>query len=123
MQGNASETTHNGIEKLVESLELITARLLDVTIANNQIASSQTPEMRKLFDKWLECLTGEILRAIDEYQGHVNVAELAKNLGLSSSSALSLLLSLERRGEIDITDINIRKGDGKNREICDCLLF
>ncbi len=117
MQGNAN----NGIEKLVESLELITARLLEVTVANNQIATSQTPEMRGLFDKWLECLTGEILRVIDERNGNINVTELAKALGLSSSSTLSLLLSLERKGEVDITEINAKKGDGKNREICGCL--
>lgn len=115
---NAKE--NSSVEKLVESLELISARLLDITVANNQIATSQTPEMRRLFDKWLECLTGEILRMV-ETNNNIDIAEFANSLGLSTSSALSLLLSLERKGAIDITNITATIGSGKNREICDCL--
>lgn len=117
---NDSAKESGGIEKLVESLELISARLLEVATANNQIATSQTPEMRGLFDRWLECLSGEILRAV-ETEREIDIAAFAKELGLSVSSALSLLLSLERRGAIDITSVTAAPGNGKNREICDCL--
>jgi len=107
-------------EKLVESLELISARLLEAITANNQIASSQTPEMRRLFDKWLECVEEEILR-IAESSAEIDIEAAAGSLGLSSSSVLSLLLSLERKGRISIPRVTTRKGDGKNKEICDCL--
>lgn len=109
-----------GIEKLVESLELISARLLDITVSNNQIATSQTPEMRRLFDKWLECVEDEILQ-IAESQKEIDIKRTAEALGLSSSSTLSLLLSLERKGKLEITSVAARKGEGKNKEICDCL--
>lgn len=115
--GNINE---NRIEKLVESLESISARLLEVSTANNQIATSQTPEMRALFDRWLQCLSEEIL-AIVETNGEIDVASFAQGLGLSPSSAVSLLLSLERGGKIDIKSITASPGDGKNREICGCL--
>jgi len=107
-------------EKLVESLELISARLLEAITANNQIASSQTPEMRRLFDKWLECVEEEILR-IAESSAEIDIEEVSDSLGLSSSSVLSLLLSLERKGRLSIPRVTTRKGDGKNKEICDCL--
>lgn len=108
----------NGIENLVESLEKITARLLETTVANNQIATSHTPEIRELFDKWLEYLTKEITALAE---GDVDLDALSGSLGLSTSSTLSLLLALERRGEIKIPSLHISRGDGKNREICDCL--
>ena len=107
-------------EKLVESLELISARLLEAITANNQIASSQTPEMRRLFDKWLECVEEEILR-IAESSAEIDIEEASDRLGLSSSSVLSLLLSLERKGRISIPRVTTHKGDGKNKEICGCL--
>lgn len=117
---NRNAQENNSFEKMVESLELISARLFDITVANNQIATSQTPEIRRLFDKWLECLTGEILRIVEE-NSNINIAEFANNLGLSTSSTLSLLLSLERKGKINITNITATIGNGKNKEICDCL--
>lgn len=115
------ETGSSGrVEKLVESLELISARLLDITVSNNQVATSHTPEMRRLFDKWLECVEDEILQIV-ESQKEIDVEAAAKTLGLSSSSALSLLLSLERKGKIEITGVTAHKGSGENKEICGCL--
>ena len=109
------------VSKLVNSLELITARMLEITTMNNQIATSQTPEMRKLFDKWIECLSSEILCNVGENE-NINIDKIAANAGISRSSALSLLLAMERRGVISITGITAVKGDGKNSDICDCLL-
>lgn len=109
-----------GIGKLVASLELISARLLDITVSNNQVATAHTPEMRRLFDKWLECVEDEILQ-IAESQKTIGIEATAKNLGLSTSSTLSLLLSLERKGKLEITSVTAQKGEGKNKEICDCL--
>ena len=49
---------------LVESLELVTARMLEMSLANTQLATSQTPELRRLFDKWLTCLSSEVARFV-----------------------------------------------------------
>ena len=107
--------------KLIDSLELITARMLEVTTLNSQIATSQTPEMQRLFNKWIDCISSEILRSIIDGK-NIDIDKVANSVGVSRTSALSLLLALERRGDIFITGISVQRGNGKNSDICDCLL-
>lgn len=116
-----NSTQEERITKLIDSLELITARMLEVTTLNSQIATSQTPEMQRLFSKWIECISSEILCSVCD-GAKIDIDKVASSVGITRTSALSLLLAMERRGEIFITDISAKKGSGRNSEICDCLL-
>ncbi len=118
-----TETTQNDNRstQLVNSLELITARLLEMVVTNNQLASANTPEMRRLFDSWVKLMSGEILR-ITEEEATVDVKKIASQIGLTPSTVVGLLMTLERQGAIEITHIRTTKGPGKNQDLCDCLL-
>ncbi|GHV50630.1 hypothetical protein FACS1894216_03160 [Synergistales bacterium] len=107
------------IERFIESLEIVTARMLEMTVANNQLAASQTPEMRELFGAWVKCMADELLRYGSE--GAFDVRGIAEKIGLSPNTVISLLVYLSRRGDIEITSVTAEKGQGKNSDICDCL--
>lgn len=106
---------------LVESLELVTARMLEMSLANTQLATSQTPELRRLFDKWLTCLSSEVARFVGTGE-EIDIEATAEKIGLSRASVLSILLALERQGTISVKSVKALPGDGKNRELCDCLM-
>jgi hypothetical protein len=108
------------LSKLVDSLEIVTSRLLEMTVSNNQIATSQTPEMRGLFDTWIKYISDEILRTA-EGDRTMDIGKIAKEAGISSSSLISLLAYLERRGALAITHVVTAEGDGRNKDICGCL--
>ena len=108
------------IERLVNSLELVSARMIETAVVNSQLASSQTPEMRGLFDTWLGCMSDEIARFF-EGSGDVNLTDISDATGLSRESVLSLLVALDRRGNIMIRSVAGEKGSGRNSEICDCM--
>ncbi len=108
------------MNRLVDSLELVSARMFDTMIRTQQLASSTTPEMRGLFDNWVRCLEGEILARAAE-KPELDIGALAKETGLAPTSVLSLLLALARQGKLDITHVKTTPGDGKNRERCDCM--
>jgi hypothetical protein len=52
----------------------------------------------------------------------LDIAETAKGIGIDESSLLSLLLMLHREGKISIKSVRTTLGDGRNREICSCLM-
>jgi hypothetical protein len=108
------------LQELVKSLELVSARVLDSIVTAGQMASSNTPEMRHLFDQWVAMLGGEVLRAAAE-KGEFNPAELAASIGVQPSTVVSLALGLYRQGKLDITGIKAKPCDDSNREICGCL--
>ncbi|MDL2263030.1 hypothetical protein LJC31_00095 [Synergistaceae bacterium OttesenSCG-928-I11] len=118
-----TETTQNDnrAAKLVDSLELVTARLLEMIVKNSQIASMQTPEMRRMFDSWVKLMSDEILRVTGEDET-IDVKKISALIGLTPSTVTGLLLALERQGAIEITHIRTAKGNGKNQDLCDCLL-
>ena len=107
-------------ERLLNSLELVSARMMETVVVNSQLASLQTPEMRKLFDTWLDCMSDEIARFFEE-GGEVNLSDISNTTGLSRESALSLLVALDRRGGIMIRSVTGEKGSGKNSDICGCM--
>jgi hypothetical protein len=109
------------IEKLVNSLELVTARMLEMTVINSQLASSQTPQMRGLFDTWIKYMSDEVENFFGSGR-NVALEEIAQATGLSRESVLALLMALDKRGKIAITHMTAVPGDGRNRDICDCLL-
>ena len=109
------------LERLVESLELVTARMIETAVVNSQLASSQTPEMRGLFDAWLGCVSDEVAGLFDG-GGDVSLDGISESTGLSRESALALLVCLDRRGKIAIRSVAGGPGDGRNRDICDCMI-
>lgn len=108
------------VSRLVDSLEIVTSRLLEMTVANNQIATSQTPELRRLFDSWIKCVSDETLRIAKE-KGTLDIGKISEDMGISSSSVISLLAALERRGALTITHVVTAEGDGRDKDICGCL--
>ncbi|MDR1652005.1 MAG: hypothetical protein LBR87_09480 [Synergistaceae bacterium] len=108
-------------ERFIDSLEIVTSRLLEMTVVNSQLASSETREMRELFDTWIKSMSDEVL-GFFEPGGEVSVDEIASSLGLSRASVLTLLVALDKRGGLRITKIAASGGDGKNSEICGCIL-
>ena len=109
------------IEKLVNALELVSARLIETTIANAQVATSQTPEMRKLFDTWTRYICEELMRN-QEDDGTFDISQISATIGLNPSSVTALLLAMHRQGRIQITKIQAVPGSGKNEDICDCIV-
>jgi DNA-binding IclR family transcriptional regulator len=51
----------------------------------------------------------------------LDIWKISRDMGISTSSAISLLASLERRGALAVTHVVTREGDGRNKDICDCL--
>lgn len=121
MSDTEATQSENRAAKLVDSLELVTARLLEMIVKNSQIASAQTPEMRRMFDSWVKLMSDEILRRTDEDET-IDVKKISAQIGLTPSTVTGLLLALERQGAIEITHIRTAKGSGKNQDLCDCLL-
>ena len=108
------------MEEFVKSLELVSARLIESVTKASQLASAQTPEMRLLFEDWLELVGGEIIEA-SKGEHLIEPMELAKKIGVSPSTILSLALALHRQGKIEILSLVAREGRGQNTEICNCL--
>ena len=108
------------MRQLVKSLELVSARVLDSVVRASQLASSATPEMQALFTEWVSCLGGELTRAVEE-KGAINPDELAKTIGVTPATVISLALALHREGAIKITEIRAEPSNGENTEICGCL--
>ncbi|MDR1020584.1 MAG: hypothetical protein LBL73_07495 [Synergistaceae bacterium] len=118
--GRRKKHKDDRVSKLVDSLEIVTSRMLEMTVANNQIATSQTPELRQLFDSWVKCISDELLRMAKE-DATLDIGKISHDVGISPSSVISLLASLERRGALAVTHVTTAEGDGRNKDICDCL--
>lgn len=107
------------LEAYLDSCRLVTARLVESVVRNSQWALSTTPEMEELFGQWREIMAHQILSHAPE--GTLDPEVVAKEIGVTPSTVLSLLLSLHRSGEITLRSIQFEQGPGTNREICDCL--
>jgi len=87
----------------------------------SQFSAASVPEIQMLFRQWLSLICREVKRFAVE-DSDLSVSESAQKIGISPSSFLSLLLYLQRSGEISIESVLIGKGTGKNEDICSCLL-
>jgi hypothetical protein len=117
----STESKEARFEKLVSSLELVTARMIETAVVNSQLASSQTPQTRRLFDTWIKCISSEIAGFFGG-GGEVSLGTISEATGMSRESVLTILTALDRQGGIEITHVRASRGDGKNRDICDCLV-
>lgn len=108
------------MKMLVRSLELVSARVFESVVTLNQTACAYTPEMQNLFNQWVSFLGEEVVRAVEE-KGSFDPAEIAGNIGVTPATIISLALTLNRQGRINITKITAEPGNGENTEICGCL--
>jgi hypothetical protein len=120
MEGE-TESGEVRFEKLVSSLELVTARMIETAVVNSQLASSQTPQMRRMFETWIKYMSSEIARFFRDGD-EVSLRTISEATGLSRDSVMTLLTALDRQGEIEITHVKASLGGGKNRDICDCMV-
>lgn len=109
----------DSFQSYLDSCRLVTARLVESIVRNNQWALSATPEMEELFGQWRDIMAHQILDHCPD--GTLDPEAVAEAIGVTSSTVLSLLLSLHRSGEITLRSIRFDGGPGTNREICDCL--
>lgn len=119
MDINSKTLEQQDMKKLVQSLEQVSARIFESIITLSQTSCSNTPEMNSLFNQWVSCLAGEVLRAVGE-KGNLDPEEISKRIGVSNSTIISLVLSMHRQGKIKIKNLVIEPGDNVNTEICDC---
>ena len=66
----------------------------------SEMAAYATPELRGLFESWLEEVETEAIKYIDEHDS-VAVSELAEALGVSMDSAIFITSRLAKRGKVD----------------------
>jgi len=121
------ENRNNDLDALIEDMKnmldstaLVTARMIDSVVSNSQLASSTTPEMQDLFRSWLECVAGEVKRKLVE-KGDLSTEEIQKtanDIGITTNTLLSLVLYLQRKGDIKVDAIRISPGRGLNTEVC-----
>jgi hypothetical protein len=107
------------IKNLLDAERLLTARMVDSILRAGQMASSATPEMREMFDRWLSLIGEQVLRDCGE--GECDVEALARSIGVSEQTIFSLLTFLHRSGRIRVKTVCFSDGDGKNPEVCSCL--
>ncbi|MFA7621524.1 MAG: hypothetical protein WCY56_06710 [Aminobacteriaceae bacterium] len=114
-------TLFQDIKRLIDSEGLVTARLVESVNRTAQMASTTVPEIQDLFSRWLALVGGEVLR-IASSSPDMDISATAKSIGIDNSSLLSLLLMLHREGKISIDSVRLGSGDGRNKEICSCLM-
>ena len=67
----------------------------------NENAAYATPELRDLFNDWLEQVENEVLVFLSK-KDNASVEELSKELGITEQSAIFLLSKLTRQGKLDL---------------------
>ena len=107
--------------EMIDSLQLVSARLIESISRTSQLASSATPEMQRIFAEWLALVSGQILGCLGN-GGDVDIPDAAGRIGIDESTALSLLLALHRGGKIRIESVRAVVTDTGDTEICGCLL-
>ena len=115
------ERKNNHQEEVADLCARVAARLIDSITRTAQIASSATPEMQELTSQWIELVGRELLNKV-EGQQEVAIDELARSIGITPSSVLSILLALHRSGRTNITHIRCVPGKGTNEDICHCMI-
>ncbi len=108
-------------EEMIDSLKLVSARLVESISRTSQLASSATPEMQRIFGEWLALVSGQILCGLGN-GGDVDIPDVARRIGIDESTVFSLLLALHRGGKIRIESVRAAVTDAGDTEICGCLL-
>jgi len=67
----------------------------------NENAAYATPELRELFEDWLEQVENEVLIFLSE-KDNASVEELSEKLGITEQSVIFLLSKLTRQGKLNL---------------------
>ncbi len=108
-------------EEVADLCARVAARLIDSITRTAQIASSATPEMRELTRQWIDLIGKEILNRVNTGE-EIAVEEIARSIGITPSSLLSILLALQRGGQTSITHVRCVPGNGHNEDLCHCMI-
>jgi len=76
-----------------------------------EMAAYATPELRGLFETWLEEVEHETM-ALIEAEGSVSAQALAEKLGVSQESAVFIMARLAKSGQVEAS---VQKGAGPER--------
>lgn len=87
--GQPMEMCMNMCKKVTESIE-----------RTSEMAAYATPELRGLFETWLEEVEQEAMNFIAE-KGSVSSQGLAEKLGISSESAIFIMARLAKSGKVE----------------------
>jgi predicted transcriptional regulator len=115
------EQRDRGTEQFLDSCSKVTARLIESIFQTAQLAGANTPEIRELFQHWLDFLSLDILRTLEK-DAEIDVNKEAQRIGITPSSLLTLLVSLHRQGKICISSVKALRDNAANRELCHCLI-
>jgi len=75
--------------------------------------------MQDMFEEWIGIIGRQILRDLD-LPGRIDITATAAGIGISGSTLMGMLLFMQRRGSILITDIGVEKGTGRAEDTCYC---
>ncbi|MDR1874678.1 MAG: cupin domain-containing protein [Synergistaceae bacterium] len=124
MANNAGDDVVRQVKEVLQAEGLVTARLVDSVLRTSQLASLTTPEMRDMFDRWLDIVATQVLHELNgkmSEKGECDLPALAQNIGVGETTLFSLLVFLHRSGRIRIEGLRFSLEQGKNPEACDCL--
>ncbi|MCK8826005.1 hypothetical protein [Fuchsiella alkaliacetigena] len=84
-------------------------RMTESTGKAMEIASYATPEVRALFEDWVEAIEEEIIKIIKEESNTENLKpdQIAKRLKISEKSVNFFIAKLAQQGELKITGIEL----------------
>ena len=68
----------------------------------SEMAAYATPELRQLFENWLEEVEKEALNFISE-NDTVSISSLSEKLGITDESSVFIFSKLARAGKLDVT--------------------
>lgn len=115
------EKQRNATEDLIQSLEKVSARMIEAVLQTAQLAATASPEVQSLFHQWVSCLEEQILEELRGERKALDLEAWAGRIGVTPTSLASLLLSLQRKGSVRILRMEVEPGGGRNEDLCDCL--
>ena len=120
MDIDIKNSQNQDMNTLIHSLELTSARVFESVLTLSQTACSSTPEMQALFQEWIACIGEEFVNEVNK-TGKIVPEEVAKTIGVSPATIISLALTLHRQGRINIKSLEAEVTDSTNQECCGCL--
>ncbi len=93
--------TEGGSEKPMQRMMRMCEEMLGAMRKTNEMAVFTIPELRRLFEEWLEAMEAEALKTLRE-GGAITARDLAASLGISEEGATYLIARLKNQGKIDL---------------------
>ncbi|GAB6281051.1 MAG: hypothetical protein STSR0007_12000 [Thermovirga sp.] len=96
-----------------------TALIMDSISEAALMSPWATPRMQDMFVEWVEIIDRRMIGNPD-MPGRIDIDAKADGVGISGSTLPGMLLYLQRRGSISITDVGVAKGNGRSEYTCSC---